>query len=273
MEKARFLLQEVQGRMAERLDLIRLQPRAVLDLGCGDGLGVESLRARYPQAQLHAVDQAPAMIAKARARFAPVSALHKAARSVSAALGMRKAVSDVLPICIVGDAAELPLADDSVDLVWSNLAFHWFADPVRAIAQCKRVLRADGLLMMSSFGVDTALELQSHGAALPTFQDMHDIGDALVNAGFADPVVDMEKITFTYENAECLLRDVRALGGNALLSRSKGLHTPRQREQWLKALEQTRSLTVEVVYVHAWLPAKSKLPDGYAPIVFSPRRD
>ncbi len=273
MEKANFLLREVELRMAERLDLIRLQPRAVLDLGCGDGQTLESLGKRYPQAQLHGVDQSPAMIEAARARFVPLGGLHKAARALGAAFGIGKSVSETLPLCAVGDAANLPLPDNSVDLVWSNLAFHWFADPVQAIAQCKRVLRADGLLMMSSFGVDTALELQAQGVALPTFQDMHDVGDALVNAGFADPVVDMEKLTFTYEDAASLLRDVRALGGNALLSRSKGLHTPRQQQQWLAALEQTRTLTVEVVYVHAWLPAKSKLPEGYAPMVFSSRRD
>ncbi len=272
MGAADYLLREVESRMAERLELIRLQPKALLDLGCGTGQGLQMLQQRFPEAQLHGVDQSEQMVRLAAARFPAPGRLQRVARALGSALSVGSQSAAHLPQCVQGDASAIPLPDSSVDLLWSNLAFHWFSDPVGAIAQCKRVLRSDGLLMMSSFGVDTALELRTLGAQLPTFQDMHDIGDALVNAGFADPVVDMEKLTLTYRDATAVLRDVRALGGNALLSRSKGLHTPRQQAAWLQALAPVQTLTIEVVYVHAWLPAKSKLPEGYAPITFASRR-
>jgi malonyl-CoA O-methyltransferase len=263
MQAADFLLREIERRMFERLDLIKLVPEHALDLGCGAGAGLQVLRQRFPQAQLTGLELAPKMAL--RAQQAVAAAQPSALTRIVKRLGNNPVGSSTVR---AGDAHAIPLPDSALQLIWSNLAFHWFADPLKVLAECKRTLRADGLLMLSFFGVDTAKELRALGVELPTFQDMHDVGDALVNLGFAQPVVDMETLTFTYTDAAALLADVRAIGGNPLVGRGKGLHTPRQKQQWLASLSPLKALTIEVVYVHAWLPAKSKLPEGYAPIGF-----
>lgn len=166
-----------------------------------------------------------------------------------------------------GDFARLPLAPQAVDLVWSNLALHWHPSPDQVIAEWRRVIAVDGLLMFSCFGPDTLKELRlASDAADPAarvlpFVDMHDYGDMLVAAGFAAPVMDMETITVTYTDADKLLADVRALGGNPLMTRRSGLTGKscwqRLRDQIERQRRQdgTIALTFEVIYGHAFRPA------------------
>lgn len=141
---------------------------------------------------------------------------------------------------VAADAARLPLRDSSVDLLWSNLAWHWFGDPVGAAGEFHRVMRPDGLLMFSSFGVDTLRELRRIGAELPDFPDMHDIGDLLGSVGFAAPVMDTERLTVTWSDPDSLLRDLRGLGGNALRARRRSLCGRQRRAQWSSAIETLR---------------------------------
>lgn len=275
-EQADFMLREVERRALERLDYIKLQPKDLLDVGCGLGAGAAALAARYPQAAVLAVDASPAMAARCAARIsrrAGVVAqlarlLGAAARGGAARGGVRGAHA------VVADGHALPFADAQFDLVWSNLALHWFVDPIAALTEWRRTLRPEGLLMFTAFGVDTLRELRAAGAQTMAFHDMHDFGDALVNAGFAEPVMDMEMLTLTYPTPEQLLADVRALGGNARADRRRGLAGRQFLTAVHRALDARRDaahdgalvLSFEVIYGHAWVPKPSRLPPGYAPI-------
>jgi malonyl-CoA O-methyltransferase len=163
-------------------------------------------------------------------------------------------------------------------MVWSNLALQWVNDPPRTFAEMRRVLMPGGLLMFSTFGPDTLKELrQTFGtldghAHVNRFLDMHDIGDALMRAGFAAPVMDMEKVTLTYDDLAGLMRDLKALGAhNANQGRGRGLlgKSAWQRlQQQYEALRRDGKLpaTYEVVYGHAWKGEKKPAP-GEAQVV------
>ena len=276
MAPSDFLRREVAARMHERLELVKIAPRRVLDAGCGPGADLALLQKDYPAAQIIGVDAAPAMLAAAAT---PVSAL-KSLGNMLGRLLPAKAGVDLL----CADFGNLPLPSNSTDLVWSNLALHWHPQPDRVFAEWRRVLRVDGLLMFSNFGPDTFRELRSAFAelddrprALP-FVDMHDFGDQLVEAGFSTPVMDMEIITVTYDSAAALLADVRALGGNPLATRARGLMGRAGWSRLLAALERGRradgklGLSFEVIYGHAFRPAPRITATGEAIIRFAPRR-
>jgi len=271
-----FLRREIAGRMHERLMLVKTAPRRVLDAGCGSGADLSLLQKDYPAAQIIGLDAAEAMLSEAKT---PASAL-KSLNSLLNRLLPAKAGVDLL----CADFGNLPFAPNSVDLVWSNLALHWHPQPDRVFAEWRRVLRVEGLLMFSNFGPDTFRELRTAFAeadALPhalPFVDMHDFGDQLVEAGFSTPVMDMEIITVTYDRAEALLADVRALGGNPLDTRSRGLMGRAAWRRMRDALEAQRrsdgklGLSFEVIYGHAFRPAPRVTQAGEAIIRFEPRK-
>jgi malonyl-CoA O-methyltransferase len=268
-----FLRREIAGRMRERLGLVRISPQRVLDAGCGAGADLALLQQDYPAGQIIGLDAAPAMAAAAR----PVSS---AGKSLLNRLLPAKAGIDLL----AGDFGALPLGPNSIDLVWSNLALHWHPQPDRVFAEWRRVLRVDGLLMFSSFGPDSLRELRAAfgevdaAAHVLPFVDMHDFGDQLVEAGFSTPVMDMEVITVTYDTAQALLADVRALGGNPLATRGRGLMGRAAGARLRTALERGRradgklALTFEVIYGHAFRPAPRVTAGGEAIVRFQPRR-
>ena len=222
------------------------------------------LQQYYTDAQVLGIDASPAMLDIARKRQADASS------------SMQRLLSKLLPASLAAQArgasvlcadfAQLPLAPNSADLVWSNLALHWHPQPDQIFAEWRRVLRVDGLLMFSCFGPDTFKELRAAFAALDgqphalPLIDMHDFGDMLVNAGFSTPVMDMETITVTYESVEKLLTDVRAWGGNPLATRRRGLIAVNGWKRVMEVLEKMRQpdgkvpLTFEVIYGHAFKP-------------------
>ena len=217
---------EVGARMLERLDYVKLAPRRILDAGSGLGREAKALRRRYPKAELLALDFALPML---RRRFWD-----------------RR-------ILLCGDIVQLPLADGSIDLLWSNMALHWAADPAAALREFERVLAPRGLLMFSTLGPDTLKELRAAAGAarVHAFADMHDVGDMLVAAGFAAPVMDMEMIAMEYGQDKDLLADLRASGQtSARADRARGL-AGRGFEARLRAQLVPRA-TFEVVYGHAW---------------------
>ena len=272
-----FLRREVSGRMHERLELVRITPKRVLDAGCGPGADLGQLQKDYPAAQLIGLDAAIAMVAAAQAPASRLAALNQfLARLLPAKAGI-----DLL----CGDFGDLPLATNSVDLIWSNLALHWHPQPDRVFREWRRVLRQDGLLMFSCFGPDTFKQLREAFAeadlaphALP-FVDMHDFGDMLVESGFSTPVLDMELITVTYASAAALLADVRAWGGNPLATRRRGLMGKHAWGRMLAALERFRrpdgklGLSFEIIYGHAFRPAPRVTAAGEAIVRFDlPRK-
>jgi len=279
-DAADWLLREVERRMLERLDLIRLEPVRVLDVGCGLGDGVRRLRARWPRAEVIGIDLSPRRAARAAEIDRPTLGAwaQGLARRLTGRGGDLPAGAG-LGRYLAGDAHGLPLASSSVDLVWSNMVLHWFDDVPAAIAEWYRVIRPGGLLMFSALGVDTLAEVRSAGVRLPALPDMHDIGDALMAAGFAEPVMDTERLTVTWTDPARLLAELRALGGDALRSRRRGLATPGQRDRGLAALAahlrragpaEPMAVTFELIQGHAWCGARKRLPDGYAPVEFRP---
>jgi len=236
---------EVRRRLLERLELFRIRPRRILDAGCGTGHGARALLQHYRGAALVALDLAPGMLRAARSR--------------------RPWLRRLDPVC--GDAAALPLADGSVDLVFSNLMLQWCNEPDRVFAEFSRVLRPGGLVLFTSFGPDTLKELRAAWRAadghthVSRFIDMHDLGDALLRAGLGEPVMDMEHLTLTYPDVRGLMRDLKTMGArNATSGRSRGL-TGRRRLAAVEAhYERYRQdgrlpATWEIVYGHAWAGA------------------
>ncbi|MEZ5651335.1 MAG: methyltransferase domain-containing protein [Burkholderiaceae bacterium] len=266
LARADFLYREVERQMLERLDVIRLAPERMLDVGCGLGRGLLALAQRYAQAQGVGVDFCAPVLTEAARALRPAGS-----GWLARLLGGRPSSASRLHL-ICADAAALPLPAASADLVWSNLCLHWVADPAAALRDWYRVIRPGGLVMFSLFGVDTLREIRGDGKAVQPFADMHDIGDALREIGFADPVMDTQWITVTFDSPRQLLADVKALGGNAWRLRRGGLSGRDRQRRWLEALAQQRddngriALTFEIVFGHAWCPEEKRRADGLVPI-------
>lgn len=252
LSEAEFFYGEIANRMLERLKLIRLIPEVILDAGCGHGPRFSALQQRYPQARLIGLDHNEHLL----------SAIHRATVPWFKRWILAKSSTPAELIC--ADLADTGLAPESVDLIWSNLALHWHPAPHKVLREWSRLLRPDGLVFFSGWGPATGQEIRQALAAanlqtatLPLV-DMHDLGDIMVEQGFADPVMDQETITLTYDNAGALLADARRLGGNPNPARKASLAGKRWRERLLDALAEGRApdgklhLTLEVAYGHAW---------------------
>ena len=281
MQESQFLRREISARMFERLSLIKTNPSALLDAGCGEGDDLLSLRARFPHAVMCGVDASQAMLALARSRA--LAAKSSLARWL-AQLNTSKYYGPGNALLGCADFAQLPLRDASFDMVWSNLALHWHPQPDRVFAEWRRVLRIHGLLMFSCFGPNTFKPLRDvfaelgHQNAMLPFVDLHDLGDMLVGAGFATPVMDMEMMNITYSSIEKLLGDIRALGGNPLRTKRQTLCGKRMWERVREGLEQCRKpdgkihLSVELINGHAFRPVPKQTADGSSIIQFDALR-
>ncbi len=255
-DAAAVLQREIGQRLLHHLDPIRLAPRRMLDLGTGTGWAIPFLQQRYPKAQIFALDFSPAMLRRARKR----------------GTWFRR------PFCICGDVEALPLASNSMDLLFSNATFQWCNDLLQVFRECLRVLRPDGLLLFSTFGPDSLKELRTAWAQVDgyshvsDFLDMHQVGDALMGAGFAQPVLETEYLTLTYAGVQDLMRDLKALGTrNATAHRPRGLTGRKQMQRLIQAYEAYRTqgrlpATYEVIYGHAWAAQSQPLPKGNCPV-------
>ena len=249
-DEAPWLHREVARRMAERLAIIRLQPAQLIDWWSWLGAGAELLANAYPAARRIAVEPTPALRSRSEAALSPPW------------WSTRRWTSPA-PI-VLGEGDELPRG---TQLVWANMMLHAVVDPPALFARWERALAVDGFVMFSCLGPGTLRELralyQRLGWPVPTpnFIDMHDLGDMLVQAGFADPVMDQETITLQWPSTQALLDELRSLGGNASPSRIGGLRTPRWQRRLLRELESLAgadgrpALAFEVAYGHAFRAA------------------
>lgn len=264
-EQAPWLHQEVATRMLERLPVIKLQPTQVLQRRPSIGGGDDGLRLQYPQATQVWCEPDDAVRARAQQRLKGGWRQSIASAAESMVPAIFKAVTDKL----LGHAApELvaKAATGASQLLWSNMELHAETDKPALIRQWHDALAVDGFLMFSCFGPDSFIELrplyerEGWGVPTPEWVDMHDLGDMLVHAGFADPVMDQEHLRLTWGTPEALLADLRALGGNVSVLRAPGLRSRAWRQRLLAALESLRGpdgrlgLSVELVYGHAFKP-------------------
>ncbi len=241
------LQREIADRLIDKLDFIKLQPKVILEIGSGTGYCTTQLKKLYPSSHVIALDIADLML---KATKSKLSLIQKIKKQIS---------------FTCADAAHLPFQENSIDFIFSNLTLQWCPVLRQVFNEFYRVLKPNGLLMFSSFGPDSLKELRSAWSSVDSFShvnqfvDMHDIGDDMLAAHLADPVLDMEMITLTYKNIFDLMRDIKSVGAhNINQTRNHGLTGKGHFEKLKQAYEQFRSngvlpLSYEVVYGHAWI--------------------
>jgi malonyl-CoA O-methyltransferase len=274
---------EVCDRLLEKLEVVKLSPQLILDAGAGTGAAIPTLFARYKKAQVVTLDLSENMLVKANQH-------RNFLRS---------------PQAVCGDLEMLPFADDSFDLVFSSLSMQWCNDLNAALLEAKRVLKPGGLYVFTTFGPDTLKELRHSWSQVDDnihvnqFIDMHDIGDALLQDGFAEPVMEAEIMTVTYDSVDRLMRDLKAIGANVTANSSasavtvddgsaplvgkatarKGLggksilHAVRRGYEKFRR-DNLLPATYEIIYGHAWKPVvleSKNLPDDSQFVKFEPR--
>ena len=261
-----ILQKQVREEMLSRLDLVKISPKTVLDAGCGTGHGSFSLQRRFSNAQVVSMDIALGMLRQTKLGqpfFTRFFGKHNV---------------------LCADIESLPIADNAISLVWSNLALQWCNDLDAAFNEVTRVLQLNGLFMFSTFGPDTLKELriatqlsdnQQNNTHVSRFIDMHDIGDALTRAGFSAPVLDVERYTLTYDNVLNVMQDLKNIGAhNATSGRGRGLKGRGFLKNLTQHYEQFRRdgklpATFEVVYGHAWKSSNTRADqDSVSPITF-----
>jgi malonyl-CoA O-methyltransferase len=248
-----FIAKEVAQRMASRLDYIRIEPKEIIDSHSRPAGDWTLLRERFAGAHLIALQSAAAQF---------VGTMPTQAQGLARLKQWFAADHWLCRLC--ADLGSIPLRSGTADMLWSNLAVHWHPEPHRMFPEWHRALKVGGLVLFSAFGPDTLREVRHAFQAIDRcahvldFTDMHDYGDMLVASGFATPVMDMETITLTYASVDKLWEDVRALGGNPLVQRRRGLIGRADAGRLTQALDDQRGpdgrlrLTIEVVYGHAW---------------------
>ncbi len=254
---AGFLQARTLQGLAERLTPIDIEPRHVLDLGCGVGDTSRYLARRWRRARIVSLDLSMAMLRsarKSRSRFAR-------RREVQA------------------EGSQLPLATASIDLVVANLSLPWTRDPLRCFGEVARTLKPGGLFLFVSLGPDTLAELRAAWADVDNeshvqpFADMHNLGDAMVRSGLAEPVLDIERLSITYSDPRDLYRDLTAAAArNSLRARRAGLTGRRRFAAFEAALRErlndgSRGVGVELVYGHAW---RGLAPSGRGEVHLDP---
>ena len=247
-EDAAIVQRMIGEQLIEQLEIIKINPCSIIDLGCATGYLTEQVAQCYPQAQILGIDIAEQMIIQAKQRET---------RKLQFACHMAEA---------------LPLESDSVDLIISNLMLQWCNELDPILMQCLRVLKPNGLLLFTSLGPNTLLELKASWQVIDDyphvhdFIDMHTIGDILLQQGWYDPVMHRQDMTVSYANVLDLMHSIKAIGAqNIHAQRFRGLQGKHIIQQ-LQDIYQSRyaqpdeklPVTYEVIYGHAWKPEQAK---------------
>jgi len=251
-DQAAFVHRRIARGLIERMSPLQLAPELIIDAGSGTGDVARRLRKKFPRSRIVSLDCSSGMLRAAKR----AQRIFRPTRLIQA------------------DARALPMFDGSVDLITANLLLPWLGEPDRALTEARRVLKPERPFVFSSLGPDSFRELRDAwrsigiGENVQTFLDMHDLGDALVRAGFRDPVLDVERLTVTYGSFATLWWELRHSGsGNALRGRQKGLSTPRRFRKMEQAFRRAQpggpiGLTLELVYGHAWAGRREKTHDN-----------
>ena len=234
-----FLQKEIALRLSEKLNVISIDPKIIIDLGSGTGFMSSKVTEIFPSSNLICVD------------FAQQSLLEN---------------NHSYKVC--ANAYQLPFASNSVDCIVSNLMMQWCPDTKTLLDECYRVLNPDGLFLFTTFGPDTLKELKRSWKVIDNkthvneFIDMHDIGDQMLQSGFQSPIMEMEKLILTYEKAIDLMHDLKAIGAQSVDNRSKSLTGKTNFKKMIEMYESYREngklpATYEVIYGHAWKNEKN----------------
>ena len=246
-----FVHRNSEDGLFERLQPMTIEPSLVLDLGCGVGASSRRLQNRFRKSRVLGVDLSPAMLGQAPAR------------------GRWFSRND----WVCADAQQLPLGQDSVDLVFANMLMPWIDNPDALFAEVARVLRPEGLFVFSALGPDSLGALRAAWAKVDDtqhvhpFPDMHNLGDGLIRAGMRDPVLDVDELNISYKDPSALMKDLAGAGArNSLANRHPGLTGKGRYKRFLEALQGGREmaeivLSLELVFGHAF-GGKPRLPDG-----------
>lgn len=259
-EDAAVVQREITRRVCERVEQFSLNPRRILDLGCGLGQISQHLIELFPDADYFGLDFAHSMLSEGRKRSSNVN---------------------VHWIC--ADIEQLPVCAEGFDLIVSTSTLHWCDSPEHVYGSCLNILANGGLMLFSTFGPDTLKELRtcfasagSGAAHVNQFEDMHTLGDWLLAGGFDAPVVEAEKITVRYASPRQLMKDLRHTGANNhLRQRASGLYGSRRMQAVMSEYEKLRlptgeyPATYEVIYAHARKSGRRvSAPDSATPVTF-----
>jgi malonyl-CoA O-methyltransferase len=242
-----MLQAEVEKRLLEQLDVLEdRKPDRILDIGCGPGQASAAIKKRWPKSEVWALDAALPMLQEVpkQTRF----------------------WRPIKRVC--ADASQLPFRDQSIDVIFSSLCLQWVNDLPATLAEFRRVLKPEGLMLFTTFGPDTLIELRDAylqaGDAFPPispFAAIQQIGDAMMAAGFKNPVLDREQYCLTYADTRSLMKELKAIGANdARPQRTRGLSSKTrlqkmQTEYELRRRDNVIPSTWEVVTAMAWGPA------------------
>jgi len=246
-KKHAWLMSEMSGQLLQRLEYMNFEPETILDMGCGPHDCYVHLQERYNKANIFGIDICEAMLQQVRIHSSKL---------------------------ICANAHKLPLKTNSVDLIIANGLLLWCNLTV-LFKECFRILAPEGIFLFSSFGPDTLNELMTIFKKIDnyphtyTFLDMHDVGDSLLASGFADPVMDMDFVTVTYDTMTTLFDDLRGAGMSNLHSeRRRGLMTPNTLQKLQLAYEALRlennelPASFEIIYGHGWIPPVKRFQQG-----------
>jgi malonyl-CoA O-methyltransferase len=247
-EEYALMQQEIGTQLLQRLAYTKIMPENILDLGCGTGFFTRKLANLYPESKVLGIDFAPNMIEQAKEKIDENN------------------LTNTFVSFKCEDAEKTTLADQSIDLIFSNLLFPC-CDIPKLLKECFRLLKPKGLLLFTALGPDTLYELNQSWKKVDKFKhvhpftDMHNLGDALLKQGFKDPVMDRDYVTATFSEVIDLIQGLKLSGAqNANLNRRPGLFSSSNLEKVIEHYESFRNddhllpATFEVLYGQAWKP-------------------